>query len=284
MHTRFPKVPVGSILAFLVLVAACGGDVESAADDESIRPDPATPAQEAPEPEPAPEATPVPAPEPRPAPRPAQRPQPEPEPSPTPDEPVEAEPLPAPETPEPAPVEPEPVVTAPAGTRVSMVMETGVSTKENGPGDRWSAVVTEDVLGSGGLVLLPRGARVQGRVVESRESASSDAPAVLTLVPDSVFVSGTTYPITATLVEAEVKVESRDSGKKTATKVGIGAAAGAVLGKILGGDGKDALKGAVAGAAAGAAVALATKDGHAEIDEGARAVVRLDEPLVIAER
>lgn len=169
----------------------------------------------------------------------------------------------------------------PAGTRISLTLRTPLSTRENREGDSFHAVTADDVLGVEGVVLVPRGADVFGRVTASRESPGSEEPALLSLVVQEVVVDGVRRPLRATIVEVEAEAESRDGRRETATKVGVGAAAGALLGKLLGGDSKDALRGAIAGAAAGTVVALATGDGHAEIGEGARIVVRLDEPLVV---
>lgn len=181
--------------------------------------------------------------------------------------------------PEPAPVfEP---LTAPVGTRVSLTVAEELSTKVSATGDAFVATVSEDVLGGDGVVVLHRGTRVRGRVLESYESPSSDRPATLALGVESVEVGGRTIPVVATVTELEHETEARDSDGRSAAKVGAGAVAGALLGKIIGGDGKDAVKGAVAGALAGAAVAHATRDGHARVPPGARMVIVLDQPLVL---
>ena len=159
-----------------------------------------------------------------------------------------------------------------------------LSTETNQAGDVFYATVNEDILGSSGEVLLPLGARVKGRVVESVQSPSADQPAVLTLAVESVTVNDAVRPLQATVVDLEVQADARDSNTASATKVGAAAAAGAILGRILGNDKKDAVKGAVVGAAAGAAVAAATRDGQATVAEGARLVIRLDDVLVVEAR
>ncbi|HEX9709457.1 MAG TPA: hypothetical protein VGB42_05765, partial [Candidatus Thermoplasmatota archaeon] len=148
-------------------------------------------------------------------------------------------------------------------------------------GDEFWAGVAEDVMGAAGEVLIPMGSRVKGRVLESRESPSSEEPAVITLEVESVTLGGAVRPLRATVVEVDVQADARDSGQKTAVKVGAGAAAGALLGRILGKDRESTLKGAAAGAVAGTAVALVTKDGHATIEEGARLVIRLLDRLIV---
>ena len=278
-----------AVLAVLTL-GACGREAESAGDDESIRVSPpaeapsaeapaGTPLAEAPLPE-EPEAE-APAAEPAPA-RPAERPAPTPrrrEPAPSPAAEPEA---PAPEpSPEPLP-EPEPAVrVVPAGSTLELALETALSTEENDVGDTFWATVTEDVLGEQSEVLIPLGSRVRGRVVESMESPSSEQPAVLTLEIESVTMDGAVRPLRATVVDVEMEADARDSDGRTAVKVGVGAAAGAALGRILGKDRGAAVTGAVAGAAAGTAVALATRDGQATIAQGARLVIRLNDPLIV---
>ena len=168
-----------------------------------------------------------------------------------------------------------------AGTQIAAAIEDGLATDKNKEGDRFHAIVSEDVLGSKGEVLLPKGAVVNGRVAASRASTGPTDPATLTLEVESILVGSKTLALTASVVQVDAQIGTRDSGQKTAVKVGAGAAAGAVLGKILGGDKKDALKGAVAGAAAGAAVAAATKDGQAVVKPGAKMVLQLTDRLFV---
>jgi hypothetical protein len=168
-----------------------------------------------------------------------------------------------------------------AGTQLATTVEDEMSTETAKQGDRFHAVLADDVLGENGVVLIPKGAVVNGRVATSRESAGANDPAVLELEVESITTGGQTLALQADVVEVEAEIGRRDSSQKTAVKVGAGAAAGAVIGRILGGDKKDALKGAIAGAAAGTAAAIATKDGQAVVKPGARMVVRLTDRLVL---
>jgi len=196
--------------------------------------------------------------------------------------------------PAPAPVaeRPDAAVTSPvaepralrvlaAGRTLELRMEGGLSTEQTRVGEVFHATLGDDVLGSSGEVLLPIGTRVRGRVAESRESAGSDQPAVLRLELESVTVGGAVRPMRASIVELDMKADARDSGTATATKVGVGAAAGALAGRLLGRDRDATVKGAVVGAVAGTAVAVATRDGHATIEPGARIVIRLDDDLIL---
>lgn len=296
MVTALKKVPLAVLLAGAFVVGACGGEAESAADETSQRVTRNATLDEAPEPGPAitdrtvdemfgvepevePELVPrepepaAPAAEPR---QPATR---RPEPA---TRPVEAEPLlersePEPEQPEFRPELATPAV--PAGAEVTLALEGELSTQESQAGDVFYATVVEDVLASDGMVLVPVGARVRGRVLESRESESSEMDPVLSLSFERLLLDGRELPLDATLVYADIQSERKDSDSRTAAKVAGGAAAGAILGRILGKDGKDALKGAAAGAVAGGAVAAATRSGHATMQQGAELVIRLSEPV-----
>jgi hypothetical protein len=171
--------------------------------------------------------------------------------------------------------------TVAAGSTMDLAVEAKVTTESSKVGDEVSATLSQDVLGDGGEVLLPAGTRLTGHVVESQASTGSDSPAVLRLAFESVTVNGETRPVKASVVEMDVKADTRDSNTRTAAKVGVGAAAGAIAGRIIGGDKRGAVTGAVVGAAAGGAVAATTRSGHATLEQGARVVIRLDEALVV---
>lgn len=170
------------------------------------------------------------------------------------------------------------------GTHVGLTLRQGLSTKDDILGRPFEAVVTENVRGSDGSVMIPAGATVVGRVAEAKKSTDDDVQAFIRLDPQSLVIDGRTYPISATVVESDIEAETADEVEETVTKVAVGAAAGAIAGKVIGGGGSDAAKGAVVGAVAGGVVAGVTRPGHAEIDAGGRVVIRLDERLVVGRR
>jgi len=181
----------------------------------------------------------------------------------------------------PVPAAEAPPVSISSGTRIPAVVEAALSTRTHRTGDVFHARVTEEVLAADGMVLVPEGARLEGRVAESRQSTSSEEEALLLLTFEALLINGERFPLTATVVEAAVQSEAQASGARTAATVATGAAAGAVVGRILGRDTRSTVGGAAVGAAAGAGVALTTRDGHAEMREGAPVVIRLDAPTVL---
>jgi hypothetical protein len=168
-----------------------------------------------------------------------------------------------------------------AGTQMTFRLSQALSTETHATGDRFAATLVGDVRSPSGEILVPAGTRANGVVAFARESSSSDEPAVLELRLESLEVGGETKTLDATVVEAAMSQEARDSGGETAAKIAVGAAAGALLGRILGRDREGAVIGAGAGAVAGTVFAVTTDSGHARIGEGATVTVSLDEPLAV---
>ncbi len=208
----------------------------------------------------------------------------EPDPEPAPDEPAAVLETPAPivdlaDVPEPV-TEPAPAgLVLQPGVEIPVTLEADLSTRSHGPGDAFYGYVEDDVLAADGMVLVPMGARIRGRVVESRKSTGPNDSAVLDLALEALIADGRNYPMVGTVVRTEIEAQSGESTGRTVAKVGVGAAAGAILGKLLGKNTEAAVAGALVGAAAGTAAAISAKDGHALIPQGSTIVVRLDLPL-----
>jgi len=176
--------------------------------------------------------------------------------------------------------EPIDVLRVEAGAELVFTVETELSTKDNRAGDVFYAYLTDDLVAPDGMVLLPRGVRARGRVIEAFASEDSNELPVLDVVLEELLGPDGDMPIDAIVLEIPLEGEARDSGRESAVKVLTGAAAGAILGRILGGDDDDAVKGGVVGAAAGAAVAYRSRGGHAKLPAGAHITIRLERSIV----
>ncbi len=142
--------------------------------------------------------------------------------------------------------------TIPAGTRLTVRIDSQVNSATAHAGDRFSANLTRDLVVDG-ATLAKAGAPVKGKVTYVKPSGRLHAPGELTLRLASVEVGGKMVPISTSGFHAKGKGHM----KSNATKIGGGAAAGAILGGVFGG-GKGALIGAAAGGAAGTGLAAAT--------------------------
>lgn len=165
-----------------------------------------------------------------------------------------------------------------SGTTISLASASTICTNTNAIGDNVTATTTEAISGTNGSA-IPAGATVNMTVTNLKRSENTRDNIIMEFRVNSISFGGKTYPIEASIADADV-TKVRDQPKsKDAQKVAIGAAAGAIAGKILGGSTKSTVIGGAAGAAAGAATAAATANFQGCINQGARITVRLDAPL-----
>ena len=161
-----------------------------------------------------------------------------------------------------------------AGTSISLASSEKVCTNTHKAGDRFTATVSEAVMGSNGAV-IPAGAKALVQVTSVARSENVKDPIQMGFIVQSVTFNGKTYPIDATITNVAVdRVRSKDN--KDAQKVAIGAAAGAIIGQILGKDTKSTVIGAATGAAAGTAVAMGTGDYEGCVPIGGTIAIRLN--------
>ncbi len=192
-------------------------------------------------------------------------------------------PTPRPQEPAPQPAPQPRVVTrsVPAGTSVALRLNETLSTETNHAGDPFTARLAEPIMDADGTVLVPAGATVNGTVTGVQKSGRVGETAVIKLAFQSIEWGGHTYPMQASVLEANPQRSNRTSVGESAAKVAAGAAAGAILGKVLGKSTSSTLKGAAIGAAAGTAIAMGTADVDAVLPAGSRLVIRLDEPVQV---
>ena len=169
-------------------------------------------------------------------------------------------------------------VTVPEGTAISVTLDQSVASNQSRSGDEFEASVSAPVV-IGGMTVIPKRARVRGRIIEARESGRLQGVARLSLALRSVEVGGKTYAI-------ETSSVSRAGGnhnKRNAVLIGGGAGAGALIGGIAGG-GKGALIGSAAGAGAGTAGAAITGKKDIAIPAETPLTFRLKQPVTIPVR
>ena len=136
--------------------------------------------------------------------------------------------------------------TVPAGTRLLVRLNQALDSGRMPAGQRFSATLEADLVGSGGERLVPAGSAVFGTLVNVQSSGRVAGQSQLDVAFTDVRVDGSLVPLQAQGVTAVGEATGRD----TARKVGVGALVGAAFG-----GGSGALK----GAAIGGAVAILTK-------------------------
>lgn len=162
---------------------------------------------------------------------------------------------------QPAPPPPPVVrtITIPSGTTLPIRVTQTLDSASTQEGDRFSGAVATDII-QDGMVVIPRGASVSGRVTEVHEAAHFKGSSLLTVELTGVTVHGQNIA----LATSPYSVEGKGRGKNTAVKTGVGAAAGAILGGIFGG-GKGAAIGAAAGGGTGAGINAITRGEQVQI-------------------
>lgn len=178
-----------------------------------------------------------------------------------------------------APTTPPPAaqVTIPTGTRLRVRLDQDLGSKISQPGESFDATLENDVVVNGQTV-IPRGARVEGMVVDAKALGHFKGGALLELRLERVRTPWGSYPVrTSTMEQAE-----KGKGKRTGIFAGGGGAFGAIVGGLAGG-GKGALIGGLAGAGAGAAGSALTGNKEIVLPAETLLTFRLERPVHVTQ-
>ena len=193
--------------------------------------------------------------------------------------PTPAAPVPPPQAPPPPPAPPKPVVkqvTLPAGTVIPIRVTETLDSKTAQANDVFHGSLAGD-LGAEGVVAIPHGSPVMGRIVDARDAAHFKGSSLLSIELTELTARGKNI----TLVTDAFSKEGEGRGKNTAVKTGGGAALGAIIGGLAGG-GKGAAIGGLAGAAAGTGVNAATRGQQVQIPTETLINFRLQSPITVS--
>ncbi|HUF03403.1 MAG TPA: LysM peptidoglycan-binding domain-containing protein [Aridibacter sp.] len=164
-----------------------------------------------------------------------------------------------------------------AGERIRVRLEDKITSKSSQPGDRFMSKVTEPVYSTTGVVVIPEGSTVVGRVDAVKPAEKGGKPGTI----DVSFIelrlpNGNSKAINGSLTnldtdDAKSDSEGTASGDKMEHRkvifIGGGGAGGALIGAAIGG-GKGALIGGIAGAVGGLLGERLTKGEEAEVKAG----------------
>ncbi len=184
-----------------------------------------------------------------------------------------------PQAPPAPPPPPQPrTVTLTAGTLLSTRLGETLSTEKLVAGDSFTGTLDRPLVVDG-LVIAERGARVEGRVIESEKAGRVKGVSSLSIhlirlrTSDGQTIQITTDPF---------RKLGETSRAEDAKKVGIGAGLGAVIGAIAGG-GKGAAIGAGVGGAAGGGAVAATRGEAVVLPVETRIDFRLSSAVAVTE-
>jgi hypothetical protein len=167
-------------------------------------------------------------------------------------------------------------VELPAGTNIVVRMIDGVDSEVARVGQTFQGSLDEPIMVNGESI-VPRGADVALKLVDSKDSGKFTGRAELTLDLVSLMVNGRMVEINTQTVTRESENSQGSTTAKRAAGVG---AVGAIIGAIAGG-GKGAAIGAAAGGAAGAGTGIITKGQKVKIPSETRLTFVLDSAVKI---
>jgi hypothetical protein len=166
-------------------------------------------------------------------------------------------------------------MTVPEQTAIAVTLDQGLASDQNRPGDHFGATVSEPVVIDKRTV-IPRGAHVEGLVVDARPSGRLMGRARLQLSLDSVDVAGKSYQLQTTASQ-----KSGGNHKKRNWAWIAGGGGGGLLVGALAGGGKGALIGGPIGAGAGTVAAYMTGKKDIHLSPETRLTFHLAQPATI---
>ena len=182
----------------------------------------------------------------------------------------------------------ERLYTVSSGKRFYARMNDTISSKTARVGDRFTATVTEPVYSTNGVVVIPDGSEVIGRVNSVTAARKGGNPGTIDVsFVQVVLPNGKRRAINGSLTNLDSKSAKSDSegtasGDRMKNRklifIGGGGAGGAVLGGAIGG-GKGALIGALLGAGGGFLGERYTKGENAEVKSGTEFGVYLNQAI-----
>ena len=166
-------------------------------------------------------------------------------------------------------------VTVPAGAMLRMRINQTLASASAKAGETFDGIVVNDVV-AGGAVAIPRGAAVQGTVVDAKKAGALGGRGELTLQLTQVTLGGLNYPIVS-------DVWGRATGDKAVQSVNS-TAAGGVMGALVGavaGGGRGAAIGAGVGGALGLGSAAASGSGQVYVPSEGLLTFHLVQPAAV---
>ncbi|MDE1177447.1 MAG: BON domain-containing protein [Edaphobacter sp.] len=166
-------------------------------------------------------------------------------------------------------------LTLPVGTYLQVRINQAMDSRHTQPGAAFDGVVVNQVV-LGGMVAVPRGAQVQGQVVDVHPSGDLKGGGGLALQLTQITLEGRTY---ALATDPWTHQGYSKTGQTVGTTVGLGAM-GALIGAVAGG-GPGALLGAGIGGVAGIGLSSASHQGDATVPSEALLSFRLSQQVPI---
>ena len=176
---------------------------------------------------------------------------------------------------------PEPQIVrleVPAGTRIELDLQSGLSSQTAAVGDTVAAEVSETIRVDG-RPAIPAGTRVEGRVVEVHPLAKIGGHASLSVAFERLLLAEEDAPIVASW-----RREGKSETGKDAATIAAGAAVGTIAGNQAKKNDKGKAIGALIGAGLGTLIASKTPGETVELPAGSHLTLTLRDPVEVTIR
>ena len=162
---------------------------------------------------------------------------------------------------------------------MTATLDRELGTKVSKAGDTFSATVSSTLYASDGSVVVPAGAKIEGRITALDESDNATEPSLIRLAFDRIRMGGAAYPFSADIIQSNPVQTGGQSSSDRTRQIIIGGAVGAALGGLLGGTDKIVIGGAI-GAAAGSVISLGTEV-NATLPAGSHMTLRANQTTTL---
>jgi hypothetical protein len=166
------------------------------------------------------------------------------------------------------------MVEVPAGTVLTLALDSALGSELSQAGDSFTATVVESIMNENRAV-IPEGSRIEGKVTEAKAAKRGAGNARLVLSFNGLRLpDGYRTGIVGTFQEVSESKKGRN-----AAIIGGSAAGGALLGRILGKDTQGAVIGSIVGGGIGTAVVLGKDGMQAKLEADTPFEIRLEESV-----
>ena len=168
------------------------------------------------------------------------------------------------------------MVGIPAGTELTLALDTALTSETSQAGDTFSATVVEPIVIEGREV-IPAGSTIEGRVTDATPAKRGAGEAKLALTFGALrLASGYHTDIVGSFQEISASKKARN-----AAVIGGSAAGGALLGRILGKDTRSTVIGAIVGGGIGTAVLVGREREQAVLPADTPFGIRLEQAIQV---
>jgi hypothetical protein len=168
-------------------------------------------------------------------------------------------------------------ITIPAGTRLSVVLDSGVGSDTSRVEEPVTAHLSRPIT-IGGATVLATGTQLNGVVTDAKPSGKVKGLAHVAVRFTTLTPRGDDQRYR--IQTASVGRTAAATKEKDALEIGAPAAGGAIIGALVGGK-KGALIGTAVGGGAGTAVVLSTSGKEVHMGKGAALTLRLSSPVTV---